>query len=173
MRESCENCPATRKGLNLFDCNYLNVLVRNSEVAAGQNNLLLIDHESTWMGRRGNTIAGHFMNRTIRWSDPTHKVIPNGYPGEEKRREFVSDYVEELSKVIQADPLIDSVEHVMLEVDFSILTVLLYFEFLFKDISQCVRFGEAFMQIVPHLIHLYNERKQYFLKRYPEFKDEV
>lgn len=79
------------------------------------------------------------------------------------------DYLLQSSKLMDLDPELDSVDHVMLEADFSILTVLLYFEFLFKDISTSVRFADAFIQIPPHLIQMYQERKSFLLIRCPDF----
>ena len=155
----------SRKVMSSYDCNFLNVLVRDDEVPDGESRIVLIDHEATLVGYRSQNIGCHFMNWMLKWKSRTDKRSGLDYPCEQKRRTFITSYLMEqkrLSYIPDFDENgFDSVDKVMLEADFGLLNSILYCTFgLIAEIPGFVVDDPSFLRAVIFLQDFYMEFKQ-------------
>jgi choline/ethanolamine kinase len=122
----------SRKVMSSYDCNFLNVLVRDS-VQEGESAIVLIDHEATLVGYRSQCIGCHFMNWMLKWKGTSDKRSGLPYPSEQKRRDFIIAYLTEQKRLAYIPDFdedgFDSVDKVMMEADFGVLNAIMYSTF--------------------------------------------
>lgn len=158
-----------RRVLITGDNNYLNVLVGEDD----DDRIFLIDYEMTRYDVRGLDLGGHFVNRTIKWNDKVNKA--SGF--DILDRQMRSDFLEEYSREIAAssahslrppfDPHgLDSVTHLMQEVDIGMLSYALSWGFgILSSSDRIVEYENAsFCTVCHHLISLYIKLKEQFVQ---------
>lgn len=102
------------------DLNKNNILIRDAPDQFNER-VMLIDYELAATDYRGCDLAGVLLARTVEASDDGCFRQVCGWPDEEYRRMVVTEYLKETKKLNYFDfddNGIDSVDHVMMEIDF-------------------------------------------------------
>ena len=103
------------------DMNSGNVLIRNN-VTNPDDKIVLLDYEFTSYSYRGFDIGNHFQSRTLDILQllSAGKLVNMPYPNEEKRRQFVRAYIEELKRQPDYvfDVSLDNEYQILLEAEF-------------------------------------------------------
>lgn len=107
----------SRVYFNHGDTNFLNVLVRDQECTGDMSRIVLVDIELGGYGNRGIDLGGHFVNRMFDWRGREHKMSGSPFPDEAERRRFCQLYLQSLSELECAATDVDTVDHLMEEVD--------------------------------------------------------
>lgn len=154
----------SRKVMSSYDCNFLNVLVRD-RVQQGESAIVLIDHEATLIGYRSQNIGCHFLNWMLKWKSTSDKQSGLPYPSEEKRRAFITEYLKEQKRLAYIPDFdeegFDSVDKVMMEADFGALNAIMYSTFgLLAEIPGFVVHDPSFLRATIFLQDFYKQFKQ-------------
>lgn len=116
------------------DLNKNNILVRDSPDKFNEH-IMLIDYEAAATDYRGCDLAGLLFVRMFEMKDDGSFDIVCGWPDDEYRRMIVTEYLNETKKLnyFEFDENgIDSVDHVMMEIDFFVMYGLQMFKGFFK-----------------------------------------
>ena len=150
--------------------NYLNRLVRNiKQDDENATRTLIIDFDLSGYEYRGFELAGHFVMRMFDFSKDS-KRSNFSIPTKSERTEFLIAYLEECKLLFDDfDPnSLDSLEHLILEVDFNLccysLTFVTYSLQMVKLFQQDPSFRRAYVQT---MLDLYKDTKEIFCKKYP------
>ena len=153
-----------------LDNNYLNRLVRNiKQDDENATRTLIIDFDLSGYEYRGFELAGHFVMRMFDFSKDS-KRSNFSIPTKSERTEFLIAYLEECKLLFDDfDPnSLDSLEHLILEVDFNLccysLACVTYCVQMVKLFQQDPSFGRAYVQT---MLDLQKEMKETFCKKYP------
>ena len=164
-----------RKVLVTGDNNFLNVLVGEED-----DRILLIDYEMTRYDARGFDLGGHFVNRTIKWNDKVNKASGFDILDRQMRRRFLQQYTQEIatsSRNLLKPPYdaegLDSVDHLMQEVDIGMLSYALSWGLgILSSSDRMVKFENAsFCTVCHHLISLYIKLKEQFLQEHVTWQE--
>ena len=163
------------------DVNRGNHLVRNSD-----KKIILVDYEFSGYCYRGFEIGNYFGMKMFDFGAEKFRTGYD-YPNEEYRREFIMAYSERIKQNgyfagdwhDSDDNAIDSVDHIVMEAEFGSFAVrLINVAWCLRDALNWIKvirmrskfdpdfeFGKAFTTVS----HFYQQRKQVFLKAYPQF----
>ena len=153
------------------DNNYLNFMIRDSEVE-GRNKYLIIDYEMSRYGQRFFDLGCFFVNKTLVWNGKDSKNSGHPYPDEEQRRIFLEHYSRMVQNGNDGQSKIDSLQHLTLEADFgAVFTCLRYCDNIIKMAAELASVEQAFVtSLVPHLQQLYTQLRSDFDRKYPDFR---
>lgn len=101
------------------DCNWLNCLIRNETDQFGER-VTLIDYEYAQNYRRGFDFGFHFCSWVMDLGVAKDHLSGLDHPIQEIRRQYVEAYLIEFAKSskVKLDSKLDSVDHMMMEIDF-------------------------------------------------------
>lgn len=157
----------SRKVMSSYDCNFLNVLVRDDAVSkeGDESVIVLIDHEATLIGYRSQCIGCHFMNWMLKWKSTTDKKSGRAFPNQQQRRTFITEYLKEQKRLAYIPDFdeggFDSVDKVMMEADFGLLNAIMYSTFgLLAEIPGFVLEDPSFLRAILFLQQFYRQHKK-------------
>lgn len=163
----------SRVGLLLGDNNYLNVLVREGNLAQGQSRVVLIDYEAAFYGPRCLDFGGHFVSRIIDWSLPGENATNVDILSDDERDHWITEYREELLALKGYPDLdangIDSIDHIREEADMGILMQCLLWSFFIFNRLETFKVDNAFARAPQLLLDTYLRHKPAFVARYPHW----
>ena len=154
-----------------FDCQYLNVLVREDPSPDSGSKVALIDYEISFYGPRMLDIGGHFSSRQLDALKKDSKASGYPYPSEDQRRLFIQEYLKEIERLdpdnFHAD-FHNNEDHLMLE---SEVGSLIYSFLLMNSVLPMAdRFlGDPILFTALQVkAEFYFKQKQYLMSKYPE-----
>ena len=160
----------TKEVLLHFDCQFLNVLVRNEASPKTGLKTVLVDYELCLYGPRMIDFGGHFCGRMMDAAGEKSMVSGHDYPPEDQRKLFLREYLQEIQRLDpnNFDPKIDNEEHLMLESEVGSLV----YSFLLSN--GCFALVEKLLKnpilfsYMGHLSDFYIQKKPQVIKSYPQ-----
>ena len=153
-----------------FDCQYLNVLVRE-DPSDSELKVALIDYEISFYGPRMLDIGGHFSARQVDASKKDTKASGYPYPPEDQRRLFIQEYLKETERLDPDNFHADSdnnEDHLMLEFEVGSLI------YCFLLINSVLPMADKFLAdpvlftALQVYADFYLKQKEYLMSKYPE-----
>ena len=160
----------TKEVLLHFDCQFLNVLVRDKASPKTGLKTALIDYEICFYGPRMMDFGGHFCGRMMDAAGKKSMISGHDYPPEDQRRLFLQEYLQEIQRLDPEnfDPKIDNLEHLMLESEVGSLV------YSFLIVSSSLAVAEKFLKnpilfsYCGHFCDYYIRKKPEVMKSYPQ-----
>ena len=153
----------TKEVLLHFDCQFLNVLIRDKASPKTGLKTALIDYELCFYGPRMIDFGGHFCSRMEDATGETSLISGHDYAPEDERRLFLQEYLQELQKLDpnNFDPKIDNEEHLMLESEVGSLV------YSFLVVNSALPLAEMFLQN-PILFSYWEYLSDYYIRKKPQ-----
>ena len=153
----------TKKVLLHYDCQFLNILVRDKASPKTGLKTALIDYEFCFYGPRMIDFGGHFCSRMVDGTGKKSLVSGHDYPPEDQRRLFLQEYLQEIQRLDpkNLDPKIDNIEHLMLESEVGSLV------YSFLVVNSSLAIAEKCVNI-PILFSYWDRLSDYYIRKKPE-----
>ena len=153
-----------------FDCQFLNVLVRNEASPKTGLKTVLVDYEACFYGPRMIDFGSHFYGRMTDAAGKKSKVSGHDYPPEDQRKLFLREYLQEIQRLDpnNFDPKIDNEEHLMLESEVG--SLIYTFEMInsFPPLAENLLKDPILLSFFGHLSDFYIRKKPQVIKSYPQ-----
>ena len=160
----------TKEVLLHFDCQFLNVLVRNEASPKTGLKTVLIDYEICLYGPRIMDLGGHFCARMMDAAGEKSMVSGHDYPPEDQRRLFLRKYLQEIQRLDpnNFDPKIDNEEHLMLESEVGSLVWCFLLTNGSFPLAEKLLKNPILFSYMGHLSDYYIRKKPQVIKSYPQ-----
>ena len=160
----------TKEVLLHFDCQFLNILIRDKASPKTGLKTALIDYELCFYGPRMIDFGGHFCSRMEDATGEKSLISGRDYAPEDQRRLFLQEYLQELQRLDPDDfnPEIDNEEHLMLESEVGSLV------YSFLVVHSSLPLAEMFLEnpilfsYWQYLSDFYIRKKPQVIKSYPQ-----
>lgn len=157
------------------DLNKNNILVRDTPDQFNERTML-IDYELAGTDYRGCDLAALLVCRIFEMTDDGAFHVVCEWPDETYRRMILTEYLNETRKLnyFEFDANgVDSVDHLMMEVDFFVLYTLQLFKGFFKRMPNNEFFHQqpdvmisSWLKFIPVMGKMYKTHKNHFIERY-------
>ncbi|XP_037031603.1 choline kinase alpha-like [Bradysia coprophila] len=157
------------------DPNKNNILVRDTPDTFNER-VMLIDYEMAATDYRGIDLAALFLCKMFEMTDDGVFHLVCECPDEEYRHMILTEYLKETKKLnyfeFDANGL-DSVDHLMMEVDFFVMYVLEFYKGFFMKMPNSEFFQQlpddvisSWLRFIPIMATTYESQKKCFIERY-------
>ncbi|XP_037037664.1 choline kinase alpha-like [Bradysia coprophila] len=157
------------------DLNKNNILVRDTPDRFDER-VMLIDYELAATDYRGCDLGALLVCKVLEMTDDGAFNIVCEWPDEKYRRMILTEYLNETKKLnyfkFDANGL-DSVDHLMMEVDFFVMYTLQLFKGFFKKMPNSEFFHQqpdvmisSWLKFIPVMAKMYDTHKANFIERY-------